>query len=126
MGKVGKDDFARFVAHCKYWMRELSLSNYFFSFREDGDSGDEAYIVPDEALKNVSVFLNCEDRMFGVDRLARHEMLEVLVEEMADALMGFLSAERVLKMRHEIVHRLEKVLPLPTDKTVGYVKRGGK
>ena len=69
--------------------------------------------------------VDMDEHLFSMPHLARHEMLEVLVEETGHELRKFLNKETCLKMGHSIVHRLEKILPLPTDKEVG-MGCGGK
>jgi Mn-dependent DtxR family transcriptional regulator len=67
--------------------------------------------------------LKKEGRGLSIPYCARHETLEVLVSDLFSYLENFYASKLCAKLRHETVHRLEKVLPLPTDREVGYKKK---
>ena len=123
--KTTEDDFHRFVAHSKWWMQKLSLGNYCFFFaRSDIDHDGEANINYGERSATICL---AEERegFFSIPQIARHEMLEVLVEDLASGLYDMFSDDYVQGKRHDVILRLEKILSCPSDKDVGYLKKQG-
>lgn len=117
--KSTKQDFEQYVAHCKYWMKHLSLGNYTYAFLMQEDDHD-ARIIHGDPLCITVVIAEEREGFSSVPMLARHEMLEVLVDGLADGLYSMYSDEWVQEKRHGVIQRLEKILTIPTDKEVGY------
>ena len=123
--KTTEADFRQYVAHCKYWMTRLSIGQYSYAFVVDDIERDASITTNDEMSALVRLGVNRED-FYSVPWLARHEMLEVLVDDSFRELYQTYNNEYIQEKRHRLIHRLEKILPLPTDKEVGFVGCGKK
>lgn len=116
------DDRERFLAHVRYWKDVLNLGNYFVSV-QDGleDLGGQCEMNHESLLANIR--LGEVDEIFTVERVARHEMLELLIEPLYAAMSNCVHPDISYRAGHEVIHRLENILPLPTDEEVGMAKK---
>lgn len=110
----------RFVAHLRYWRDKLNLSNQYIyaEYTYDG-LGGEANMNHDYLVSSINV--GKIDEVWTVPVVARHEMLELLLEPIYALHDREISHEKSQRAGHEVIHRLENILPLPTDKEVGFV-----
>jgi len=118
--KTTEEEFRQYVAHCKWWMVRLSLGQYTYMFTVEASSYDASVVTTDELLASVYLAQEREGEM-TIPFLARHEMLEVLVDDSFKELYKTHNDEYIQAKRHNLIHRLEKILSLPTDKEVGFV-----
>ena len=121
-----KNDLEQYKAHVCWWLHKLSLEQWMsrFSYMEDDvdfndyEADANVEILYDSFGANFHIKKNGRD--LSIAYCARHEALELLVSNSFGYLENFYSTKFCAKLRHEIVHRLEKILPLPSDKEVGY------
>ncbi len=123
--KTTEEDFKQYVAHCKYWMAKLSIGEYTYRFIAENSSHPASVTTTDEMLAEVGIALERDDWV-SVPMLARHEMLEVLVDDSFKDAYSIYNDDYVQAKRHRLIHRLEKILPIPSDKEVGYVGKKKK
>ena len=124
-----KEALEKYAQHCNYWAKKLSIGNYFFFFcvTEFDEKNHPASTEINSDELSVMVYLSDVGEIYGtIQEYARHEMLEVLVDSLADGLYHTYSDDHIQKLRHDVIHRLEKILPLPSDKEVGYVGKKKK
>lgn len=123
------DDLKCYEAHVRWWLKKLSLEQWMprFAYMDSNANNDDyeadasVEILYDTFGANFN--LKQEGRDLSIPYCARHEALEILVSNSFGYLENFYASKFCAKLRHEIVHRLEKVLQLPTDKEVGYSTR---
>ena len=118
-------DRGRFVAHVKYWKERLHLGNYGITVEYDYDGVGGECAMNHESLLAI-IRIGETDEIWTEPVLARHEMLELLLEPLHNTSRGMVGNDLSYRAGHEIIHRLERILPLPTDKEVGYSKRKKK
>jgi hypothetical protein len=122
---LSKIDRQRFMAHLKYWQHKLSLTNYTVVAQDDYDGlGGQCNMNHTSLVAIVSI--GETDEVWTLERIARHEMLELLLEPFYSICDDVVHGNRSYKAAHEIIHRLEEILPLPTDKEVGFKMPCGK
>lgn len=112
-----KDDRVLLVAHLKYWKNRLSLNNYRIEIDYEGTAyGAETFIDHKQMVAHISV--GKTDELLTIAYIARHEMLEVLCAPLWRMVQEIYSDAMSQRASHQIIHRLENVLPLPDDKDV--------
>lgn len=115
----------RFLAHLKYWKKALNLSNYTIEVSYNyEDVGGECAM--DHSSLTAVIRIGEVDEIWTEPVIARHEMLELLLEPMQALLFYEVHENKSYRAGHEVVHRLEAILPLPSDKEVGYMPCGKK
>jgi hypothetical protein len=117
------NELAIFETHAKYWLDKLSLNEWATFFLLDALIDSDAEVVPNFDDMGATFRLKDGDRTLSISYSGRHEALEVLVREIFHYAEQFYSEEFLTPIRHRLIHKLEKVLPLPTDKEVGYTPR---
>lgn len=123
--KTTEEDFKQYVAHCKWWMVKLSICEYTYRFIAENATHPASVTTTDEMLAEVGLALERDDWV-SIPMLARHEMLEVLVDDSFKDAYAIYNDDYVQAKRHKLIHRLEKILPIPSDKEVGYVGKKKK
>lgn len=115
----------RFLAHLKYWKKTLNLNNYTIevSYDYEGVGADCSMNHPSLCSK---IRIGEVDEIWNEAYLARHEMFELLLEPLKSVASRDVPEDDIYRKGHEIVHRLESIVPLPTDKEVGYMPCGKK
>ncbi len=123
--KSTQEDFKQYVAHVKWWVNKLGLSNMMPAFKfEKIDSDSDANVFINWGDKLLLFGLNTErEGLMSIPCLAQHEALEGLFGGLTAELTEYLSANAVKGLTHDAIHRLQAILPLPTDKEVGYTPR---
>ena len=117
----------RFAAHVRYWRDALHLANYSIVVTDDLDElGGQCDMNHDSLLANIR--MGDTDEIWTPERIARHEMLELLIEPLYAVMRDFVHPDISYRAGHEVIHRLENVLPMPSDKEVGLMgkKKKGK
>ena len=115
----------RFLAHLKYWKKALNLSNYIIEAEFDYNGvGGECSMNHESLIATISI--GEVDGIWTEPVIARHEMLELLLEPLRALLFYEVHENKSYRAGHEVVHRLEAILPLPSDKEVGYMPCGKK
>jgi hypothetical protein len=66
------------------------------------------------------------DEIWTEQIIARHEMLELLLEPLFALQQNEIHEDKTYRAGHEVIHRLENILPIPSDKEVGYVGKKKK
>jgi len=114
-----------FKAHLRYWKDKLGLSNYFIEVDYSlGRVGAECEL--DHASLCPTITIGDVDEVWTEAILARHEMLELLLEPLKALLWENVHSDKSYRAGHEVIHRLESILPIPSDKEVGYVGKKKK
>lgn len=120
-------DLREFKLHCRYWMQTLGLHQYsLVVFIDPMLDRVGAYTQMNHDEAQMSIALGMIDDAFGVGYLARHEMLEVLLEPLYETMTGFVNDRVAQRRGHEVIFRLEKVMPIPTDEEVGIMGKKKK
>jgi hypothetical protein len=120
-----KPNFELFKAHLRYWRETLHLANNFIEAEYDPDiQGAEVDLNHDSLVPTIRI--GSVDEIWTEAVLARHEMLELLLEPLKALLWKEAQSDKTYRAGHEIIHRLENILPLPTNKEVGYVGKKKK
>ena len=120
-----KPDMDRFKAHLVYWKDKLNLGNYGIAATDDYEEvGGECRM--NHAALLATIAIGDVDELWTEATIARHEMLELLMEPFYSLTVSLIHKDRAYKASHEIIHRLENILPLPSDKEVGYMPCGKK
>jgi hypothetical protein len=118
-----QEDFDRYQAHAKWWVNKLNLSNMMPAFAfEKIDSDAEVLINWGERLLLFRLSTQREGLM-SIPALAQHEALEGLLGGLTVELEQYLSAPMVLELTHDVIHRLQAALLIPSDEEVGYKKK---
>ena len=114
-----------FKAHIRYWRDKLNLGNYFIEIAYDYEGvGAECRMNHDSLIATISI--GEVDEVWTEAILARHEMMELLIEPLKSLLLNEVHEDKSYRAGHEVAHRLEGILPLPSDKEVGYMPCGKK
>ena len=117
-----KPDTDRFKAHLKYWKDRLHLGTYTIFASDDLEEvGGQCEMNHASVIANIRI--GETDDFWNEANIARHEMLELLLEPLYALLIKSTHEDLIYRAGHEVIHRLEQILELPTDKEVGY---GGK
>lgn len=117
-----KPDTDRFKAHLKYWKNRLHLGNHTIVATTDfSEVGGECEMDHHSGVATIRI--GEVDEFWTEPNIARHEMLELLLEPLYGLLIRYVHEDPIYRAGHEVIHRLEQILELPTDKEVGY---GGK
>lgn len=110
-------DRALFKRHLLYWRDRLSLNNYRIEIEYDGDSTGADTLIDHKQLVAV-ITIGKTDELYTIPYLARHEMLEVLLAPLWRMIQEVYSEAMSQRAAHQIIHRLERILPVPTDEEV--------
>lgn len=121
-----KQQFNQFVAHLRYWVDKFNLRNWSTTIEAGTDDECGAWIRPHHIYRTMAVQVNEERKFVTYPETARHEAIEMLLSDICRHLEDRYSVNYIQELRHEVVHRLENILPLPTDKEVGYMPCGKK
>lgn len=114
-----------FKAHVRYWRDKLNLANYFIDVAYDYEGvGAECRMNHESLIATIAI--GEVDEVWTEANLARHEMIELLMEPLKSLLWKEVSEDKAYRAGHEVAHRLENILPLPSDKEVGYMPCGKK
>lgn len=118
-------DREKFLAHLRYWKDHLSLGNYTIGASYDYDGvGGECEMNHSSLLANISI--GETDEIWTEETIARHEMLELLLEPLYSLCSDRVHPDLAYRAGHEVIHRLEEIIPIPSDKEVGYVGKKKK
>ena len=114
-----------FKAHLGYWKEKLHLGNYSIIAVDDYEGiGGECRMNHPSLVATISI--GEVDEIWTEAVVARHEMLELLMEPFYAICVSCIHDDIAYRASHEIIHRLESILPLPSDKEVGYMGCGKK
>ncbi len=115
-----KNDLELYKAHVRYWLNKLHLNEWGTFFELDMMLDTDAEVRPN--FEDMGAVFKLKDGKLdlSIAYVGRHEALELLVSELSYYAEKFYALDFLTPVRHKIIHRLEKVLPLPTDKEVGY------
>lgn len=114
-----------FKAHLKYWKEKLHLGNYTIIAVDDYEGvGGECRMNHSSLIATIAI--GEVDEIWTEAVVARHEMLELLMEPLKSLLCNEVHEDKAYRAGHEVAHRLENILPLPSDKEVGYMPCGKK
>lgn len=116
--KKKMSDYELFQHHVKYWMDRLSLNNYKPFFELEFMANEDASTTPDANDMSATFTLKDGELDNTVAYLARHECLEVVLGEIYTYLEKFYDCDFCKTLGHNVIHRLENILPLPTDEEV--------
>jgi len=109
-----------FKAHIRYWKNKLQLGNFFIEVSYDYEGvGGECMMNHDSLIATISI--GEVDGAWTEAVIARHEMLELLMEPLKNLLWKEVHEDKAYRAGHEIAHRLENILPLPSNKEIGYM-----
>ena len=114
-----------FEAHVRYWRDKLNLGNYFIDVAYDYEGVGAECRMNHESL-TATIAIGEVDEIWTEAVLARHETLELLIEPLRNIIWKEVNEDRLYRAGHEIVHRLENMLPLPSNKEIGYMPCGKK
>ncbi len=108
--KTTQADYEEFISRCKYWQTYLCPDyELFFDHKELKDTN--AQVTCNKQAGNVEVSLSTKrDGRQSIDRLAFHEMLEVMLYRFGNEASAFLSKYLVDEISHEIIRKLENMV----------------
>lgn len=89
----------------------LGLTGWNFWFERKKDDANSAWLKTDSEGRGATVGLNCiiDDE---IDKLGKHEAIELLLVPLINlAKERFVSENSIEEAKHDIIRRLEKVLP---------------
>jgi hypothetical protein len=118
-----KQDFERYRAHIAYWIKKCSLTNYQWFVAIEDINRDATVGVNWKGRRLDFAIAKEREGKFSIPSLARHEVFEALIGEMSCRLGEFLAEDIIVTITHDIIHRLQEIIPLPSDKEAGYVKK---
>lgn len=122
-----REDLEALKLHCRYWMRQFGLNNYSIQVAIDPSLDHVgAYTQMNHNEAQMGIGLGLINRVYNVGYLARHEMLEVLLEPMYETMSEYVNDRIAQRRGHEVIFRLEKILSIPTDEEVGIVAKKKK
>ena len=113
--KKAQDALDLYTAHVKYWDDKLGLKNWVKLY--ESTYQPESAAVEVSFQERLATFSIGEDRpnTFTIPELARHEALELLMQDLEETAEVFYSEKYIRRMVHDAIHRLENVIPLPKD-----------
>ena len=120
-----KPNRERFVAHLKYWKEALHLGAYRINAAYDYEGIGGECEMNHESLTAI-IRIGEVDEIYTEATVARHEMLELLLEPLHALTWENVGNKWAYRAGHEVIHRLENILPIPTDAEVGYVGKKKK
>ena len=116
-----KPDKDLFKAHLSYWKNKLSLGHQFIEVAYDyAGVGAECSMNHESLIATISI--GEVDEVWTEAILARHEMLELLLEPIRNITWKDVNEDRFYRAGHEVIHRLENILPIPSDEDIGYIR----
>lgn len=117
--KTTRKDFKLFKSECEYWINKLKIDDVrvAYSITEPAMDGD-ASTLQDFAAKYVEIKLTPdlyphqgETLNEMIKRLAKHEVIHILIGEMMIVAMArFTNEEEIRSCNHRIVRKLEKLI----------------
>lgn len=109
--KTTKKDYERFQAEFERWRKRLGLTDWEISFYHDRLlEGRAAEIRTNLEAGFCEVYLALEHPPYPVDRNARHEAFELLLDEFDTlARYRYIRPDELDAARHRIIHRLESL-----------------
>jgi hypothetical protein len=115
------EDMRKFQCHVNYWAEKLGMHSYAIEVIHDTMSDHVgAWTEMHHVERQLIIGISYYNTSYSLAYLARHEMFEALCEPLYKLSDSVVNGNVAQTSGHEIVFRLEKVLPLPTDKEVGY------
>lgn len=117
--KTNKKHFEIFKKECEYWIDRFELSNWeiFFEFKKEKDIEARALCSTDEVGRIVNI--DFSDEFLGFDKItnedikqtAKHEIIHLLLADIANQKHNVFSSEREWRKDLEIVVRkLENII----------------
>jgi hypothetical protein len=109
-----------FKTHIRYWRDKLNLGNYFIEIAYDYEGvGGECRMNHDSLVATIAI--GEVDEIWTEAVIARHEMIELLMEPLKNLLWKEVHEDKAYRAGHEVAHRLENILHLPSNKEIGYM-----
>ncbi len=114
--KTTRADLKQYTAHLLYWLDRFGLKGYCRQFEVTNVDSDA--VVDIEPHEKNACFQLGEERVgdLSIPYLAQHEALECLLGNISTTLETTYSKDLVKELTHEVIHTLQSILPLPTDR----------
>jgi len=120
MGKTTAKHFAYFEKRVKYWQDRFGLGDWQIEVDHDDLRGEEGEIVKGGTFthdngQHTTIMLGKEWDVYKISQkslnsTARHEVLEVVLNDLRKAAAQSMAWDRVDKLVHAVIHRIEKAI----------------
>ena len=102
--------FEIFVESCKKYINMLHLNNFFVTFEEQEDLEYGKGEIQFNSVEKLAIIRMDSEECDDPVRIAKHEVLELLLADISHELGQFVSQERIDELTHSVIHRLERVI----------------
>jgi len=121
--KTTPEDLKCYTAHLLYWLAKLGKQDFCHQFSIVNIDSDAMVDINPSDRHAFFQLAEMRDGDLSIAYLAQHEAFECLMGDVSTNLETIYSKDYVKELTHNVIHRLQFMIPPATDKEVGYTPR---